>query len=93
MESKRVNLWRLCVLNMLCAHAMVEHAKGAELHLCPGWYPLICCSTRVTFGEFMSLDDHFGVFMSLVEHFGEFVSLVEHGWCSTIPPLSTCSMA
>ena len=25
--------------------------------------------------------------------FNEFISLVQHGWWSTIPPLSTCSMA
>ena len=36
MESKRVNVWTLHGLKMLCASGVVEHANFGELHLCPG---------------------------------------------------------
>ena len=35
-ELKRVNCWRLRVLNMWYAHAVAEHAKSGESPLCPG---------------------------------------------------------
>ena len=36
MKLKRVTLSLLCLLNMLFVRARGEHAKGGELHLCPG---------------------------------------------------------